>query len=169
MVTHEEFLKQIREATDSLGLLKLTIPNYLARGFRPDLLVMCGVDEGDRVYIDAINTKASLDRDVGALLKLKANLDENCISYRQVLGVFSDGIEQKYLDEFIALIGQNPKFLLIHHSMVKSILKKLMLTSMLEKLEKLNQEKLERYFEEACPRCGDLYEQEEFLKQNGNV
>ena len=45
MITHGEFVNQIREVIESLGLITLRITSHLAIGFWPDLQVMCGVGE----------------------------------------------------------------------------------------------------------------------------
>jgi len=150
-------VNQIRAVTNSLGLLSLRIPNYLAIGFKPDLLVMCGPNEGDRIYIDAINTRASLNRDIGALLKLRANLDKKGILYRRIIAVCSDKIQDKDLHTSYALVETTSKFLIIRIYELKGYLNDVILEAIREKLEQINQERLEIYLEYACPLCGETY------------
>lgn len=157
MVSHEEFVKEIRAEIDSLGLLTLKVPRYLAKGFNPDLLVICGIDEGDRVFVEAINTRESLNRDIGALLKLKANLDSKGIRYRRIIAVCSERIKNNDLKDAYALERTQPQFLLLRISALKRYLREAIIEAMLEKLDQLNKEELEWYFENACPLCGERY------------
>ena len=50
MVSHEEFVKEIRAEIYSMGLWTVTMSRYLRKGFNPDVLVMCGADEGDQSF-----------------------------------------------------------------------------------------------------------------------
>ena len=157
MVTHGEFVNQIREVVDSLGLITLRMKSHLAMGFMPDLLVMCGVGEEDRVFIDAINTRVSLNRDVGALLKLKANYDKNGVPYRRIYAVCSNSIGDKDRLQFSALEQSNPKFQMMRFNELKGWMKVVLKEALREKLEQLNQEMLEWYFSsgDVCFRCGE--------------
>lgn len=159
MVTHGEFVNQIREVIDSLGLITLRMRSHLAIGFWPDLQVICGVGEGDRVFIDAINTRASLDRDIGALLKLKANYDKNGIPYRRIYAVCSDSIKDEHLSQVYALEESNPKFQILRLNELKGWINAVLKEGLREKLEQLNQEQLEWYFasDSVCHRCGEPY------------
>ncbi len=155
MGTHQELVNRIREIVDSLGLITLRMKSHLARGFLPDLQVMCGVSEKDRVIIDAINTKASLNRDIGALLRLKANYDRDGIPYRRIFAVCSDAVSLEDLRQSSALSLTNPRFEVLNIGEVKYVIREVAKEALREKLEQLNQEDLEFYFERACPKCGE--------------
>jgi DNA-directed RNA polymerase subunit RPC12/RpoP len=155
MVGHDKLVNQLKETIFSLGLFHLPLNRHLCRGFKPDIITMVGAQNDDIVYIDAINARDSLNRDIGALLKLKANLDDATIPYRMFLGVCNDSMEKKHLDDFEALIRRTHKFKLIYGSDLKEVLRKLMLESALEKVERGNQRNLEIYFHDACSRCGN--------------
>jgi ribosomal protein S27AE len=157
MVGHDKFVNQLKETIFSLGLFHLPLNKYLCRGFKPDIITMVGAQNDDVVYIDAINTCDSLNRDIGALLKLKANLDDAMIPYRMFLGVCNDIMEEKHLDDFEALMKRTHKFKLIYGSGLKGVLRKLILESALEKVERESLRNLEIYFHDACSRCGTPY------------
>jgi hypothetical protein len=156
MVSHEEFVKEIRAEIDSLGLLTLKMPRYLAKGFNPDLLVMCGINEGDRVFVEAINTRGSLNRDIGSLLKLKANLDSKGIKYRRIIALCSERIRSGDLKDAYALEMTQPQFLLLRIWQLKSHLREVIIEAMLEKLDQLDKEELE-HLQDPCPLCGERY------------
>jgi len=157
MVSHDEFVKQIRTGIDSLNLIEFKVPRYLAKGFNPDLLVMCGIEEGDRVFIEAINTRGSLNRDIGSLLKLKANLDSKGIKYRRIIAVCSERIKNGDLKDAYALERTQPRFLLLRIWQLRSHLREVIIEAMLEKLDQLDKEKLE-HFQNRCPLCGEQYD-----------
>lgn len=159
MVTHGEFVNQIRDVIGSLNLVIIRIKSHLAMGFWPDLQVMCGVDEGDRIFIDAINTRASLDRDIGALLKLKANYDKRGIPYRRIFAVCSESVKNEDLSHAYALEESNPKFHILRTEELKGQINIAIKEALREKLEQLNQEQLEFYFssDSVCHRCGEPY------------
>jgi predicted RNA-binding Zn-ribbon protein involved in translation (DUF1610 family) len=118
---------------------------------------MVGAEDNDLVYIDAINTESSLNRDIGALLKLKANLDESSIRYRMFLAVCNNYMEDKHVDGFDALVKRTPKFIITYGTDLKRILRKLILESALEKVAREGARNLDRYFHDACPKCGTPY------------
>lgn len=157
MVGHDKFVNQLKETIFSLGLFHLPLNRHLCRGFKPDIIVMAGAQNNDVVYIDAINVRDSLNRDIGALLKLKANLEDAMIPYRMFIAVCNDNMEEKHLNEFDALVKRTHKFKLIYGSGLKETLKELILESALEKAEREGERKLDIYFHDACSRCGTPY------------
>lgn len=157
MVGHDRFVNELKETIASLGLFHLPLNRYLCRGFKPDIITMVGAEDNDLVYIDAINTESSLNRDIGALLKLKANLDESSIRYRMFLAVCNNYMEDKHVDGFDALVKRTPKFIITYGTDLKRILRKLILESALEKVAREGARNLDRYFHDACPKCGTPY------------
>jgi hypothetical protein len=139
MVTHGEFVNQIREVVDSLGLIvlrmKSRMKSHLAVGFWPDLQVVCGVCLGDRVFVEAINGRASLKRDIGSLLALKANYDADGTPYRRMFAVCSDGVKDGDLSQVLALGKSDPKFQILRLAGLKYELRQVLKGALREGLE----------------------------------
>jgi len=146
MVTHQEFVRMLREEIQSLELYFLPVNKFICRGFKPDIAVLVGATSDDKVIIDAINDPRSLNHDIAGLLKIMTNLDKEGVRYRKVIGVCSERIKDKDISNCKALIEQYRKFVLIRPWEYKTLLQQLMLESAREKIEKVNNELLTRCF-----------------------
>jgi hypothetical protein len=126
---HDDLVKALKELISSLDLYHIPLYKSICPGFKPDIIMLVGPRSQDRVYIDVVNDPDSLNRDIGSLLILKANLEHSKIPYRRIIAVYSDKIKQKHLDNVSALIGQTPKFELCLPYLFEETIKELILES----------------------------------------
>ena len=122
-----------------------------------------------KVFIEAINTRGSLNRDLGSLLKLKANLDSDGVKYRRIIAVCSERIDRNDLKDAYALEKAHPRFFLLRIDELKDYLREAIIEASREKLDQFDKEKLEWYFENACPFCGALHNREALYGREGEI
>jgi hypothetical protein len=153
---HSELVRELKRQIRSLDLIDYTRGGIFSKGFTPDVLINLGGTIHDWVVIEVINSQRMLKHDLGGLIIVNSNLKAEGQSIREnIVVINSANITHDQWCDALPLVDQlrsNDRSNLIclrseDISVFTSWLKRIMLESLIEKIEKANEELVSRFIE----------------------